>query len=250
MKIKLSCKTLLKCSGKIVRKFIFFIICIGLSSSFLPTIFAQTTSPIDIFPTNSKPYGQSYEDHIKNYWRLMLSIPQNQNPMEDTTGERCTFGQEKSNSSVFYLSGSTGGPSALTCNMKAGQGIFIPIITVEASQAEAPRATIEELHKIAKEDQDSVTSLYLKINDREFSEEELQKFRTHTKEFEVMFPEGALFGASAGPSVAVADGYYVITEPLSPGNYSLHIKGSLGCLNPECTEPSYAGDIRYNLIVE
>jgi hypothetical protein len=241
---------LLEYGDRIVHEFIFFIICIGLSSSFFSTTLAQTTSSIDVFPTNSKPYGQSYEDHIKNYWKLMLSIPQSQNPMEDKTGERCTFGQEKSNSSVFYLPGSTGGPSALTCKLKAGQGIFIPIITVEASQAEAPKATIEELHKIAKEDQDSVTSLYLKLNDREYSEEELRKFRTHTKEFEVMFPEGALFGASVGPSVAVADGYYVITEPLSPGNYSLHIKGSLGCLNPECTEPSYAGDLKYNLVVQ
>lgn len=183
----------------------------------------------------------------------MLSILQSQNPMEDKTGEtgeRCTFGQEKLNSSVFYLPGSTGGPSVLTCKIKAGQGIFIPIITVEASQAEAPKATIEELHKIAKEDQDSVTSLYLKLNDREFSEEELRNFRTHTKEFEVMFPEGAFFGASAGTSVAVADGYYVKTEPLSPGNYALCIKGGLGCLNPECTEPSYAGDLKYNLVVQ
>ena len=118
----------------------------------------------------------------------MLSILQSQNPMEyktGETGERCTFGQEKSNSLVFYLPGSTGGPSVLTCKIKAGQGIFIPIITVEASQAEAPKATIEELHKIAKEDQDSVTSLYLKLNDREFSEEELRNFRTHTKDLKL-----------------------------------------------------------------
>jgi hypothetical protein len=224
--------------------------CVLLSSSYLGISNAQTTSSVDIFPVDSKPYGLSYKEHVKNYWKLMLSIPVEQNPMEDKTGEKCTFGQESSNSSLFFLAGSTGGLSTITCKIKPGLGVFIPIITVEASQAEVPKATIDELHKIAKDDQDGVTSLYLKINDTEFSEQELRKYRTHTDAFDVTFPDRALFGASPGPSVAVADGYYVITEPLSPGNYVIDIKGSLACLNPDCLEPTYTGEIRYNLIVQ
>jgi hypothetical protein len=70
-----------------------------------------------------------------------LSLPIDQNPMEDKTGEKCTFGQESSESPVFYLAGNTGGFSSITCKIKAGLGVFIPIITVEASQAEVPKAT-------------------------------------------------------------------------------------------------------------
>jgi hypothetical protein len=249
-KIKLSCKTLVEYSYNVSLEFIIFIICVLLPSSFFATAFAQTSSLVDIFPIDSKPFGLSYEEHVKTYWKLMLSIPVEQNPMEDKTGEKCTFGQEPSNSSIFYLPGNTGGLSTITCKIKAGLGLFIPIITVEASQAEAPRASVDELHKIAKDDQDGVTSLYLKINDKEFPEQELRKYRTHTKEFDVTFPNNALYGASPGPSVAVGDGYYVITKPLSPGSYIIDIKGSLVCLDPECLEPTYTGQVKYNLIAQ
>ncbi|MFI5405632.1 MAG: hypothetical protein ACHQ1D_03875 [Nitrososphaerales archaeon] len=206
--------------------------------------------PIELFPLDSKPFGLSYEDHIKNYWKLLLSLPVSNNPMEDKTGEKCTTGQENSNSSVFYLAGNTGGGSVITCKIRSGLSVFIPIITVEASQAEVPKATIDDLHKIARNDQDHVTSLYLKVNNTEFNNQDLRGYRTHTKEFPVVFPNDALFGASAGPSMVVADGYYVLTKPLLVGNYTINIKSSLACLNPDCLEPTFASDIKYNLIVE
>jgi hypothetical protein len=152
-------------------------------SFFTTSSFAQVTGSVDIFPIDSNPFGLSYEEHVKKYWKSILSLPIDQNPIEDKTGEKCTFGQETSESPVFYLAGNTGGFSSITCKIRAGLGVFIPIITVEASQAEVPKATIDDLHKIAKNDQDGVTSLYLKINDKEFKDEDLRKYRTHTKEF-------------------------------------------------------------------
>ena len=88
------------------------------------------------------------------------------------------------------------------------------------------KATIDDLHKIARNDQDHVTSLYLKVNNTEFNNQDLRGYRTHTKEFPVVFPNDALFGASAGPSMVVADGYYVLTKPLLVGNYTINMKSS------------------------
>jgi hypothetical protein len=45
-----------------------------------------------------------------------------------------------------------------------------------------------------------------------------RKYRIPT-DFEATFPKYALFGATEGISKAVADGYYVITEPLKKGTY-------------------------------
>ena len=39
---------------------------------------------------------------------------------------------------------------------------------VEYSDKEVPNASVENLHKAAKKDQDSVNSLYLKIGDKEY----------------------------------------------------------------------------------
>ena len=212
---------------------------------------AAGISSVNIFPPESKPYGLSYEQHIKDFWKWIISIPQDKNPWGDQTGENCAIGQLEPNSStLFYLSGNGGGKSERTCTLSAGKSLFIPVSPMEISDKEAPNRSIEELHKIAKKDQDGVTSLYLKINDKEFTRQDLSKYRIPTEEFEVTFPKNAIFGATEGISKAVADGYYVITQPLEKGNYTILYKSSLICPEIDCIQPNFAQDIKYNLIVE
>jgi hypothetical protein len=86
--------------------------------------------------------------------------------MEDPTGEKCTNGQANSNSSVFYLSHNSGGRSERVCEVPAGKGLLIPVMEVEISEKEVPGSTEEDLHSAATKDQDSVNSLYLKVNDK------------------------------------------------------------------------------------
>lgn len=204
---------------------------------------------VDFFPVSDKPFGLTYEDYAKNYWKLFLSIPADKNPFEDQTGEKCTYAQNTTKT-VFFLTGNSGGKTVKDCKIPAGLSVLIPIITVESSQAESPGSTIDELHKIAKNDQDHVTSLYLKINGTEFKHEDLLGYRTHTGDFNVTFPENAIFGAPPGPSKAVADGYYVITKPLSPGKYDIEFAGTIACLGADCLEPSFATQNIYRLVVE
>lgn len=211
---------------------------------------AQDNVSVDLLPATSKPYGFSYEEHLMNYNKYILSIPVDKSPAEDPTGERCTYGQNTSKSSIFYLNGNSGGVTVKTCKIPEGLGLFIPLITVASSTAEDPNATIEELHATAKHDQDNVNSLYLKINDKEFTYEDLLKYRTHTEDFQVTFPENAFFGVKPGIATVVADGYHIITEPLTGGNYTVQFKGSLVCLGVDCTEPIFATDNTYKLIVE
>jgi hypothetical protein len=113
---------------------------------------------------------------------------------------------------------------------------------MEISDEEAPNKSIDELHRIAQSDQDSVTSLYLKINDREYSREELDKYRIDTNAFNVSFPKNAVFGANEGDSVAVADGYYVITDPLKTGNHTVVYRSTLSL--------PFAQDITYQIIAK
>ena len=212
---------------------------------------AAGISSVNIFPPESKPYGLSYEQHIKDFWKWIISIPQDKNPWGDQTGENCAIEQLETNSStLFYLSGNGGGKSDRTCSLPAGKSLFIPVSPMEISDKEAPNRSIEELHKIAKKDQDSVTSLYLKINDKEYTRQDLSKYRIPTEEFEVTFPKNAIFGATEGISKAVADGYYVITQPLEKGIYTILYKSSLICPEIDCIQPNFAQDIKYNLIVE
>jgi hypothetical protein len=64
---------------------------------------------------------------------------------------------------------------------------------MEISDKEAPNSSVDDLHRIAKNDQDSVTSLYLKIDDKEYNQNDLSAYRTNTKDFEVVFPKQCNF---------------------------------------------------------
>jgi len=225
-------------------------------------ISAQSQSPVKVFPPNSKPFGLSYEEHAQNYWKWLLSLPVDNSPYKDPTGEKCTVGQTNSSSPVFNLAGGGGGKHDRTCKIPAGKGVLIPILHVEFSDKEVPGAPVEELSRLATIDQNHVTSLFLEINGEKIIDEKYSKgieneknssaaqYRTHTSDFEVEFPENALYGVSSGKSKAVADGFYIITEPLEKGTYNVVFKGTIFCELADCLDITFAQDMNYKLIVE
>jgi hypothetical protein len=210
---------------------------------------AAASNPLNIFPPRDNPYGLSYSEHIKNFWKWILAIPAKDNPYNDNTGEKCALGQSTLNSSVFYLAPNGGGHSERTCKVPVGKGLMIPVMHVEISDLEMPGASAKELSDAAKEDQDRTNSLYLKIDDKEYKYDNLTKYRTHTEPFETTWPDRAIFGIEkGGNSSVVADGWYIITEPLAKGNHTIYYKSSLAP-DPSGAE-SYATDIKYNIFAE
>lgn len=121
---------------------------------------------------------------------------------------------------------------------------------MEISDKEAPKASVDQLNRIAKKGQDNVTSLYLRIGDKIYSYQDLLKYRLHTGVFNVTFPKNAIFGATEGVSKAVGDGYYVITEPLAKGTYNIRYASSLICPGTDCLEPNFAQDVTYTITVQ
>lgn len=227
---------------------IMFILVLGIIQFTILT--TNASNSLNIYPPGGKPYGLSYPEHIKNWWTWVFEAPAKDSPLNDPTGEKCSVGQPN-NSSVFYLINNNGGSSDRTCKVPAGKGLLIPVMQVAISEAEYPGASDKELAESAKKDQDSVNSLYLKIDDKEYKMENLTKYRTNTEPFTVTIPEKAVYGIERpGPSKAVADGYYIITEPLATGNHTIHFKSSLICSEPDCADPNFVQDIKYNIIAE
>ena len=123
------------------------------------------------------------------------------------------------------------------------------LCTLRCSEFESPGASAKELSECCKKDQDKVNSLYLKIDDKEYKYDNLTKYRTHTEPFKTTWPDQAIFGIEkGGNSTVVADGWYIITEPLAKGNHTIYFKSSLPP-DPSGAE-GYATDIKYNVIAE
>jgi hypothetical protein len=52
------------------------------------------------------------------------------------------------------------------------------------------------------------------------------------------------------PPKAVADGFYIITQPLAKGIYPIHFKSSLLCTGTGCVETNFAQGITYTIIAQ
>ena len=90
----------------------------------------------------------------------------------------------------------------------------------------------------------------IKIQRRILSVHNLTKYRTHTEPFETTWPDKALFGIEkGGNSTVVADGWYIITEPVAKGNHTIYFKSSL-LPDPASGAEGYATDIKYNIIAK
>lgn len=197
-----------------------------------------------VFPLDSKPYSSKYEDWTIKFWKWLLQFPADINPITDTTGERCGQGQN-STDPVFFLSFLGGGTVGRTCEIPAGKAILIPINVVACFLSEVQTKTEDELHRCAEEDESSNPGLYLSVDGREFKD--LQKYRVHSRAFDVNLPQNPIGGAP-GLDKIVSDGYWVILEPLSAGNHTIHFKASL--TNPTTGILFYNDDIKYNINVK
>jgi hypothetical protein len=241
--------------SKISSGYFFFVIVAVLVVLCFGNVSAQnatsTKNSVELFQPTDKPFGLSYEDHVKNFWKLYLPIPKNVNPLEDRTGAMCNYGKNGQNETktIFYLTGNSGGNTVKTCKIPTGLGLFIPVLAGEFSQGESKGSTVEDLNMTAKSDQESMQNLVLSINGKPIPEGVLRNYAKLTGDFDTIFPDNAVYGANPGPSKAVADGYYVITKPLPPGNYDIIFSGRIPS-EPGSTEPPFSTQSTYHLIVE
>ncbi len=72
----------------------------------------------------------------------------------------------------------------------------------------------------------------------------LDKYDVQSPLFNMTFPQDNIFGASAGPTQAVSDGYWVFLKPLPPSKHEIHFSGlqnalTIASANPFGTEVSY-----------
>jgi hypothetical protein len=201
-------------------------------------VLAATAKP-RVLPPRGRPFGASYEQWAARWWQWALSIPVDQNPLLDPTGEHCAVGQS---GRVWFLAGTFGGgPATRTCTVPAGKPLFFPIVNAVFVATE-PGETEEIAHEVLREhiDQIDVSTLVVEVNGVPIPN--LGSYRAHSPTFPVVFPEDNVFGVEGGfYPIAAADGYWIMLAPLPPGTHTLHFSGEL----PNGT----LLDVTYTLIV-
>ena len=198
-----------------------------------------------LYPKDSKPFGMSYGEWAARWQSWMISVPTPNNPTTDHTGKNCALGQS---GPVWFLTGTTGGSAVRNCTIPSGKAIMFPIIASECDYASYPSVKkLEDLIACAKQDVNTVTTLDASIDG--VTLKNLNTYRVTSPLFSLTIPPENIFGAPAGKTQGVIDGFFLIFQPIPSGNHQLRFSG-INPGNPTTGTENYAVDVTYNLVIK
>ena len=173
--------------------------------------------------------GKTYGEWSAKWWQYAVGVT---DPNAD-----CTVNQS---GPVWFLAGapsSNGQPVHLTCDMPPGKAIFVPVINSEWSTNEGGcGTTYPSLLACAAAPMDLVTQRSFSIDgvpvDLGPDPQNQSRFRVQSPQ--PPFTIDAIVGNSfvpAGTGTSVADGFYVLIRPLTPGSHHLLLSGTVSFNN-------------------
>ena len=185
-------------------------------------------------PQQPRPHGQSYPVWAADWWTWALSQPVATNPVLDTTGEHCAVAQQ---GNVWFLAGTfSSGPITRDCTVPAGTALLIPVInTFYCALAEDPpeQQTEEYARSQVAHVEDAASGLSVTVDGRAVRRLTYEESET----FSIVLPADNLFGLPAGTlaSPCADAGYYTLVPPLSVGEHTIRIQGTLDTFTVDVT---------------
>jgi hypothetical protein len=214
---------------------------------------AKAANSASVLPLSSKPFGASYGTWSARWWQYVYQFPIHNppytgsiyNPLYDETGSQCSLGQS---GNVWYLVGvfNLSGTASRSCTVPSNVPLFFPILNAEWDNlCVDPPLTVPELRQRAASVIDTTTELHATLDGAPLSDD-LFGFRVTSPVFSYTLPPqdniAQKFGCDVSGTVdpAVADGFYLMLTPLSPGQHTINFGG---------TTPGFSLNITYHLTV-
>jgi hypothetical protein len=198
---------------------------------------AAAASDSIVIPRQQESYGQLGV----LWWKWVLSIPAEQNPLFDTTGADCAVDQSGGR---WFLVGSPGGSVTRSCTLPADKKIFFPIISVENDYPcpeppifqPAPGQSLKDFLTNGTGSIPGAVTLINQATDLQASLDGasipiLASYRGTSNMYS--FAGDPSLTAVFDPCItgsqqkAVSDGYWLLLAPLSSGQHTLQFGGSL-----------------------
>ncbi|MEH6824434.1 MAG: hypothetical protein V7629_11045 [Motiliproteus sp.] len=175
-------------------------------------------------------FGKSYQQLTSEWSNWLQKEPPGSNPAFDPDGLSCHFNQK---GKIWFLAGTFGGVADRVCKVPANKGIFFPIFAAVSFAPEflgEPPCEVltSEVDQIRCDINDDIpiapnVGLEVLINGEPISD--LYSYRSQSQPGGFIFESGPLFqafGITSGDRFpAVADGYWILLKPLSPGVHTI-----------------------------
>jgi hypothetical protein len=195
-----------------------------------------------VVPPNATAYGKTYGEWAQAWWTWVVAIPGEVNPLFVDTNEAAHMNQSEK---VFFLAGALDGtPHQREVTVRAGTPLFVPVINAlwwapDDLATAAMFAEMEGLNPLLMTEEELL---------RFIAEYSIQAYETQDPPQMSVIVDGrelASLGAyrAFSPKVFeldntvllgdlpdrrfVADGYWILLEPLSRGKHTIRMVGAL-----------------------
>ena len=204
-----------------------------------------------VYPITAHPFGKSYGEWSTKWWDHVLSFDCASNPLSDQTGANTGVNQS---GPVYFLFGTPGGSATRTATIPAGKAILFPLVnnywqnpcSTPLGDNPAPGQTMEEfLTEVCAFFMDNAGNFSVTLDGQELTD--LENYRAisdlwyYTGNIDLASCFDNCINGESQP--AVADGYWIMLKPLSPGSHSLHFTGGM-------PDFGFFVDVTYTLTVE
>lgn len=185
--------------------------------------------------------GKSQYAWSQEWWKTMMALPADSNPILDTTG---VFAAQGDKGQVFLLAGSgDSGPVVRNVTVQSNQYLFFPLLNgVDWAAISAygggltnMQRDVAEFFGLNAQGDAPQATFFAQLNGSDLtlppSTPSLQAFRQASPDtYELFVTDNNIFGAAGsapGTFSAISDGWWGALAPLTPGNYTLHYGGSV-----------------------
>lgn len=208
-------------------------------------IYADSLNP-GIYSSDYAPFDIPYKEWAAKWWNYNVKFGAEEHPRDHFSPERCNLDQEQSDP-VYYLPDNLGGEEVRACTVPAGKAILAPQITGSCWDDNTdPRLKTEAgLRGCSREGQE-LGVVTATLDGREL--QGLEQYRVTSDVFNMTIPEDNAFQSPFGTFPAMADGFFVFLEPLTPGKHTLELQQSN--IDPVKPELNFASKTTYILTVQ
>jgi hypothetical protein len=207
----------------------------------LALLMIASAGPAQAGNATPKVYGQTIGNWGHAWWQWALNFATADCPILQDGDVDCSAGQSDA---VWYLAGNFGGETERTCSIKKGKAIFFPLLNgifwtpEDCTDEPSCRTGVSALI-------DAITSWTCTVDGTPCVwSAQIVRAQSDARPFNI--PVGSIadtdFGYDPGlRMISIADGYWVMLDPLPPGEHTIHFTSNA---------PGFSLDVTYHLTVE
>jgi hypothetical protein len=187
-----------------------------------------------VLPPDAVVGGKTQAEWSAEAWKWVLPIPTNLNPNLDPDGSRANVNQP--NGPIFFIGGLSQISTVVERHFTVPEGkyLFAPLISVFTDNVDTwPLLTIEEMRDFNSRLIDLVTGLHASIDGAPVPDLFSHRAASSVFSVEYLSPDNlgsVIYGHPITGVVdpMVAEGYYLMIEPLPPGRHVINLGANVG----------------------